>query len=157
MFNAFGYTEIDDSIVEYCRENELKDSRDIKRSIRVSQGTQGTHICAVAVARDDDSRMENRILALPVSGEPLSRECYDTVRDVFVVEGVDWIEVGDIPVNYILHAGDSNSGWNIDVPIPLSVIKRYLSKDQKLSLDKWMSRWNRSDYRIEFLQSLLVY
>jgi hypothetical protein len=155
MFNAFDYP--DDSVIEQCRENELKDGRDIKRSIRVLQGTHGTHVCAVAVARDENVYMENRILTIPVSGDPLSRECYDTIRDVFVVEGVDWIEVGNIPVNYILHAGDSNFSWNIDVPVPQSVINRYLSKEQKANLNQWKSRWNRSDYRIEFLQSLLVY
>lgn len=155
MFNEFDYP--DDGVVERCHENEIKDSRDIKRSIKVLQGTQGTHVCAIAVACHDNSCMENRIMAVPLSGDPLSRECYDTIRDVFVVGGVDWIEIGDIPVNYTLCAGESNSSWNIDIPAPPSVIKRYLSKEQKEKLNQWKSRWNRLDYRIEFLQSLLVY
>lgn len=157
IYDLFRSVHFDDEIFESCRENEEKDSREIKRSLRVSQATHGTYVCAVAVARDDDDLIENRLLTIPVMGEPLSKECYDTIRDVFVVEGVDWMEIGIIPVNYVLHFGEHQGSWDIDIPLPPSVIKRYLDKDQKTLLNRWKSRWSRSDYRIDFLQSISVY
>jgi len=148
------YDATNEELVEACRKNHLKDSREIKRAVQVEQSMQGTYICAVAVRKNED---ENRLLAVPVFGEPLSRECYDTVRDVFVVEGVDWVEVGSIPVNYTIRLGEETYGWQMDIPVPTSVIKRHLTKEQKHRLNCWKSRWNRKDYKIEYLQSLQVF
>lgn len=157
FYDLFQTIQFDEKVLAECQEHEERDSREIKRSFKLSQASHGTYVCAVAVARDDDNLIENRLITVPVAGEPLSKECYDTIRDVFVVEGVDWFEVGLIPVNYTLQIGENQGSWKVDVPLPISVIKKYLTDDQKIAFNRWKSRWNRSDYRIDFLQSISVY
>lgn len=143
----------DERIFQMCQDNLLKDCRDTKKTLKVEQDDNGTHITALATAKD---YIKNSILIVPVeTSTPLNLEVYDTVRDAYVVEGVDFVDLGHIPVNY--RVAMESAQWYADVPVPPSVIRRYISAEQKKKLDRFKSRWNGKLYDITYLQSLQVY
>lgn len=152
MYQFLKSPEIENDIISFCEGNLSKDSREIKRSIKIHQGYCGTYICAVAVSTTNDEL--NNLMNVPVDGTPLNKECYDSVRDFYVVEGVEWIEVGSIPVNYFLNF---SIDFQIDIPLPKNVIKKYLTDDQRERFDSWCAKWNAKDFDIDLLQSVQTY
>ncbi len=129
-----------------------KDKRDIKRNLHVEQGSTGILVYAIASSKSD----EDEFITIPAKlGVPIGNECYDMIKDVYYVEGVDYLYIGSIPVNYRLV--DRASCWESDIPLPRSVLKRYMSAEQKKKLDEWKIMYPSGDYNIEFLQVLNVY
>jgi hypothetical protein len=72
------------------------------------------------------------------------------VRNVYQISGVDTFELGHIPVNYVIKSDDDC--WAVEVPLPLSVIKRYLTSEQKRNFNKWVNTYAET-CEIKFLQS----
>lgn len=133
-------------------EDVVKDARDIKRNLHVEQGDSGIFVYAVAISED----MCDGFLSIPaIFGTPLGNECYDMIKDVYYVEGNAYLEIGSIPINYKLV--DSGNGWFSDIPLPISVLKRYMTREQKKSMSGWKVKYPAPIYRIEFLQLLNVY
>lgn len=141
-------------VVEEDTKDLVKDSRDIKRNLHVERGDAGIFVYAVAKTKtkgEDDS-----FITIPAKfGEPIGNECYDMIRDVYYVQGVDFLAVGNISINYRLV--DSTSCWFSDIPLPLSVLNRHMSAKQRKRFDDWKSMYSSSIYNIEFLQVLNVY
>lgn len=110
-----------------------KDARDVKRSVRIEHGLRSTTIVVVAISYDD---MKNKTLFIPCeSGDPISREAYDAVRDGFVVYGCAQFELGTVPVSYKINC----NGLDCPVPLPMAVIRRYLTEKQKSAFAAWKS------------------
>lgn len=130
-------------------ENEEKDGRDIKKSIKLKQTATATTVYALAV---DPRQASNRLVEIPCgSGEPISPVVRDYVRDVCHVSCVAYHEVGDIPVSYRLAVED----WEQAVPLPAAVIRRYMTADQRRLLDKF-KLWH-AGRDIRYLQLLRTY
>jgi hypothetical protein len=131
-----------------------KDSRDIKRCLHVLRDSFGVRVYAVAVSNDDDY---NETLKIPATaGEALCAEVYDLVSDCYYVVGAGWHDIGIIPVNYRLSM-ESVCGSEIDIPLPPSVIRRYMATSQKENFNAWKSGFRGKKYTIKFLQVLNVY
>lgn len=134
-------------------ENVPKDTKDIKRAIRLQQFDNGMHLTAVAVSND---AYANKVLEIPAySGDSLDSEVYDMVRDCYRVRGVDWHEIGEIPINYRLVM--EGVSWEVDVPVPMTVAKRYFSDYQNEEFEKWRANYKASQYRIQLVQVVGVY
>jgi hypothetical protein len=130
----------------------VKDARDIKRNLHVEQGDSGVFVYAIAVSKE----VIDSFISIPAKfGTPLGNECYDMVKDVYYVEGRSYLEIGEIPINYRLV--DSTNCWVSDIPLPRSVMKRYMTEEQKKKMSEWKSQYSSSLYNIEFLQVLSVY
>jgi len=129
-----------------------KDARDIKRSVEVTICSRPTLVYVVAIA---DKEEDNRVLFVPCYGTPISHDVYDSVRDGFVFYASDVFEIGKIPVSYNLHLNDSE--WVEEIPLPMSVIKRYLTPDQKLKYNLWRSKFSNDEHRFTTAQMLGVY
>lgn len=128
--------------------NLPRDSKELKKALRVEQDTCGVQVFAVAVHHDFE---KNKPLEIPAAfGSPLSDDVYDTVRDSYHVEGVDFFEVGMVPVNYRIYLEDTI--WQVDVPLPFSLIKKYLTDSQKEAFEKWKAAYKSGQYTIQFLQ-----
>lgn len=133
-------------------EEIVKDRRDVKRNLSVEQHDVGIFVYAIASTIDKG----DGILKIPAKfGEPIGNECYDMIRDVYYVEGVDYLSVGNIPVNYKLV--DRTSCWSSDIPLPKPVLRRHMSAEQKAKLADWKLQYPSSNYQIQFLQILNVY
>lgn len=146
--------EISDSFVESDYSDNLsKDSRDIKKALKIEQDCSGVYIIAVVSNVNSD---EDDLLEIPARvGDPLTYEAHDIVRDVFHVNGIAYHEIGRIPVNYRISIEDVP--WQIDLPLPLTVIRRYMTDEQKHLFDKWKAEFVGKDYSFEFIQILDVF
>jgi len=129
-----------------------KDARDIKRSISVESACRRTCVYVIAISNDEDN---NRMLFIPCYGSPITQEVYDSVRDGFVIYGCDFFNLGKIPVSYTIEIEDSE--WSVEVPLPMSTIKRYLTDEQKAKFSLWKSKFDKDDCRFSTAQMLEVY
>jgi hypothetical protein len=127
-----------------------KDTRDIKRCMRLEMSLQATRVFVVVKSYDD---CENRLIFLPsYTSQPITREVYDSIRDGFVVYANSYFDLGTIPVSYRIIS--DTSGWEVDVPLPVPVIRRYLDDERKKLLDIWKSGFSKEEYYFETVQSL---
>jgi hypothetical protein len=139
-------------------ENEIsemlskKDIRDIKRSILIDSSIRPTRVFVVAIADYDE---KNRSIFIPCFGTPVTQEVYDSVRDGFVLYAYDFYDLGDIPVSYNIDVEDSE--WTMDIPLPMSVIRRHLTDEQKSRFSFWKLKFKKSDYRFINVQMLGAY
>jgi len=128
-----------------------KDKRDIKRNINIVQEDVGVYAYVVAVPRDSH---QDEYVTIPASfGEPIGNRCYDIVRDSFYIRGSSFHAIGFVPVNYKLLMNDV--GWSVDVPLPVSVLKRYMSEAQEKEFKDWKSNFRYHNF--DFLQVLNVF
>jgi hypothetical protein len=141
-----------DDILEITPEVHFdKDARDVKRSLVVDSVYRKTTVFVVAVSPNEEL---NKMLFIPCYGIPVTQEVYDSVRDGFVLFAQDYHCVGTIPVSYRVHLMESE--WATEIPLPMSVIKRYLGKEQKSALTAWESKFGKG-YRFITVQMLGVY
>lgn len=146
------FTTIDYGYVDYSN-NLPKDRRDIKKAFHITQEDIGTTIVAVAVAQQFE---RNKILEIPTTGStPLNCDVYNIVRDVYHIDGVDFFEIGSIPVNYCISMDDAY--WNQNIPLPYSVVRKYMDDLQCSSFDTWREKYKGADYKIIFIQTLGIY
>jgi hypothetical protein len=153
--NLFMYFETPsediDCISKYL-EQSTKDTKDIKKSIKIEQDYSGMHVVVVAISKDD---CDNAPIEIPCTyGKSLSNDVYNVVRDCYVVYGVDFHELGTIPVNY--RAKIESVEWEIDIPLPESVIKKYMTSDQKERFEKWQIDYKKQDYDFYYMQVLIT-
>ena len=128
--------------------------RDIKRKIEVSPDLDyGVHVFAVAISKD---RFANEPLFIPTApGDPISNEIHDIVRDRYYCHGISFLDIGEVPVGFRISMADA-LGWEEDVPLPCSVIKRHMSPDQKRAFDRWKRNYD-GHCEIKFLQVKCVF
>jgi hypothetical protein len=156
VYYTMSSSSIDDAFDEKpdYSENEKRDAKDIKKAIRISQEDVGMHV--VAIAQNMAVPDLNLLLEVPtIDGDPLNSEVYDTVKDCYHVRGVSSYDIGRIPVNYVISLDDGN--WEQEIPLPFSVIKRYMTEDQRKSFEEWRSKYKSSDFSIVYLQMLGVF
>ena len=131
-------------------ESLAKDKRDIKRNLRVKKCDSGVFVYAIAVNKS----VFDRFLTIPAKfGVPICNECYDMVKDVYYVRGKEYLYIGSIPVNYRLV--DNTNSWSSDIPLPTSVMKRYMTAEQKKRFADWKA--GHPNCCVEFLQILNVH
>ena len=131
-------------------ENAQKDSKEIKKSIRLEQNYFGVYVLALAVHENCD--FNKKIEITTDIGTPLTPEVHDTVRDLYYLEGLDVFDLGHIPVSYRLFCDECD--WDTHVPLPFSVIKRYLTKEKKINFNKWKNKFEKENLKIKFIQFL---
>jgi len=136
-------------------DNHAKNKRDIKRSLELEYDAEfGVHVFAIAVAKDYDLNSSLQIPTMP--GEPLCEDTHDFVRDCYYVDGVAWHEVGSVVPSFRLTMRGV-CGWEMDIPLPVPLLQRCLSEEQKRALNAWKSRYSGQNYRIEFFQVKSVF
>lgn len=127
-----------------------KDIKEIKKLIQIQNEPRGVFVYLVAYYKCLDL---NPILELSTkSGIPLNPEVHNVVSDNYVFRGVSIFNVGYIPVSYRLVLGDSC--FEEFVPLPFSVVKRYMSNDNKKKLAKWKLKFNDTDFAFKTFQIL---
>lgn len=136
-------------------DNVPKDLKDLRRKLELVQLDDGLSVLAIAVAKDEDLNEHKSIPAL--SGEPINVNVYDFVKDYYYAHCYSYFDVGPIPVNYKLCIKGVHD-WMIDVPLPLSVIQRYMTERQSEDFEKWKKGLGASkDFYIETIQAVNVY
>jgi len=130
--------------------NDTKDFISLKKSIRFEKNNFGVNVFALVVHKDNDF---NKIIELKTEyGEPLYPHVYDTVRDVYYLEGFDIFELGLIPFSFRIFVDDAD--WDCHIPFNFNIIKKYLDEDKKLKYLKWSKKFTKDLYFIKFIQYL---
>lgn len=137
-------------------ENAPKDLKDFRRKLDLIQSDDGTGVIVLAISKKDDIPNETR--AIPaIAGDSINSVVYDMVKDQYLAFCHSYIDLGIIPVNYKLCIKGVH-GWAVDVPMPMPVIERYLTEDQKVNLQNWKeSLGNPKDFLFETIQAIYVY
>lgn len=131
-------------------------SRDVKlirKELVFTQEDCGSEIIAVAVNCDPAKNIISEIYS--EYGESISRESHNVVRDTYHIYCCDHFNVGKIPINY--RVSINKVDWEVNIPLPFSLIKKYLTKEQLLDFNKWFKPYDSSDYFIKFIQFVNVY
>lgn len=142
----------DQEVIDEMLTKLPKDIKDIKRAFRIEQEYEGTFITAVAIHDDDDY---NRFVEIPCDvGQPLHNAVYNVVRDCYELRAFDLYEIGFIGISYKMYLDESS--WNASIPLPLSVIKRYMSESQRSNFETWRAQY-KTNYTIQLVQLNSVY
>lgn len=130
--------------------NEARDNKEIKKSMVVRSSGWSTMVFAVAI---HDLEEENHLLVIPCEyGSVITTEVQDLVKDCVHVDGVAMFEIGSLPIGYSLGIDD----WEQMIPLPSSIIKRYMSKSLRDRFDNWQAMF-KDNHRIRFVQFCTVY
>lgn len=131
-----------------------KDCRDFKKDLELFQDHDGVNVIAIAIAKELD---RNKSINIPAfTGDPICNDVHDLVRDCYYVFGVDFYEIGSIPVNYRLSL-KGVFGFEVEVPLPVLVIRRYMTIQQKRRFDAWKSQYPEETHTIKYLQVVNVF
>lgn len=152
----FTFEDEDEKEYPDFSENLPADLKDFKKKIQLIQRNDGMCVSVVAInIRDPEVNFIHFIPAY--MGEAINFGVYDLVNDSYSVDCQSYCELGSIPINYKLCIKGSHA-WLVDVPLPLSLIERYLTTDQKDKLEKWkLSLGNLKNFTIETIQVVNVY
>jgi hypothetical protein len=143
---------MDDLLMVPSETFSQKDIRDIKRSMKIEMAYRPTIVYVAAVSDDEK---ENKILFIPCFGSPVTQDVYDSVRDGFVLCASEFYKVGSVPVSYRIELDESE--WSSEIPLPMSVIKRYLTEEQKQGFANWKAKFDKDSHRFITAQMLGVY
>lgn len=137
-------------------ENLPADLKDFRKKVQLIQMDDG--MCVTVIAINNKNYEMNEVRTIPAyTGEAINVGVYDLVKDSYIVECQSYRELGPIPINYKLCIKGAY-GWMVDVPLPLSIIERYLTQDQKDDLAEWVSNLgNVKDFTLETIQVVNVY
>jgi hypothetical protein len=131
-------------------ENLEKDTKSIKKSITLEQNFQGVYVWVVASHKNFDLNQKMEIKT--DFGIPLTPEVHDKIRDVYYAEGTNIHFIGYIPVSYRLIIEDSN--FELIIPLPLSIIKKYMTDCQKKNYKEWKNSLENINLEFRFFQIL---
>lgn len=131
--------------------NIIKDNHDIRSSIKLLPCTQGMCVFVVAV----NPRGGNSRLKIPAFGKPLIETNYNIAQDFVSLEGVDLMKIGSIPFNYQLVF--EYIDYRMDIPMPESVLMRYLNAKQQTNLELFKDRYSEKDYLFVYPQFMKTY
>jgi hypothetical protein len=108
---------------------EAKDLKAIKSSLQVTLTGGLTFIIALAVHPENNDLMKIRC----EEGTPIGGYVYDNVNNCYYAQCVAWVKLGYVNCAYWLRMKD-NKFWRTDIPLPETLIWRYLEGEPKNKL-----------------------
>lgn len=126
-----------------------KDRKTIKDNLVFMPSTTATCVIVLAMHPEKDL---NRTTQIPCDkGVPIGGMAYDLVRDCYWLECFDFLDLGTISASVKLGVVGSPF-WQMPIPLPVDVIKKYMSKHQQEQISEFMDKY--PDCQFNFLQLL---
>lgn len=126
-----------------------KDVKELKSRTKVSLGKGKTVVLAVVTSLNSE---ENKLITAPCkAGIHVCNTVYDVTKDSFIIEGVEVYTLGDIPVHYFIEM-EGVQGFRVHLPLPETVVKRYLTESEKKKFEDWKSKFPKETHNIKLLQ-----
>lgn len=126
-----------------------KASKETHRNLIVSATTQFTYVIVAAVHEDTSKNFINKISCK--KGIPLGGYVYDAQSDAYYIDCADFLHLGYVPLAFEAKM-DGVDDWKISVPMPESVVKKYLSVMQKKELKNFKNHFSDQFYKIHYIQ-----
>ncbi len=126
----------------------------IKNSLKITPALGSTYIVVLVFHEDSD---KNHLCPIKYDkGIPLSGHLYDTQSKAYYVECHDLLLLGIIPVSFLMSMTNVGN-WNPRIPLPETVIKKYLDTQQKKDLKNFKNKHAGNQYSFQYLQMVDCY
>jgi hypothetical protein len=116
----------------------------VRNELKIERSPSNSYIIVVANRSSTDGMLRIRCQG----GNAISGYVYDHLNDSYCVRGIDYCSLGYVPISFRLTMEHSN--WNICVPTPENVLRRFMTKKQKTDLKNFKEHYK--DCKIFFLQ-----
>jgi hypothetical protein len=126
-----------------------KASRDAHRKLIVKPFQQKTYVIVVAVDQDVTKNFINKISCK--RGVPLGGYVYDAQSDTYYIDCADYLHLGYVPFSLIATMSEVDD-WELQIPMPEIVIKKYLSPLQKKELRNFKNHFKSENFSIHYIQ-----
>jgi hypothetical protein len=103
-----------------------------------------TYVLLIATHKQENKNKIERIHC--EYGSPIGGYVYDHIRDSYLISCYDYVPIGAISLSCSISIGASV----IHLPLPDSVVERYLSDRQKQEVN--MFKHDHADCKFEFIQ-----
>jgi len=124
---------------------------EIKKAIYLKPCVEHTHIFVLAFHH---ARNKLTAIVYKEKSSPIGGYTYDAKFGQYYVECAEHLDLGVIPISFSIRI-DKISRWECRIPLPESVIKKFLDADQIAKLNSFKEK-NR-DCRFEFMQLVSCY
>lgn len=129
---------------------EVEDFRDFVKEMSVEITREKTFVTLVVINKKDNKANKPSSISTKF-GHPLGGYVYDRETNSYYLECVEQAEIGY--VNCSLFISLPNIGhWKLPVPIPVSVLSRYLSYNQNKIVKLFKDKYNQETYELQFVQ-----
>lgn len=124
---------------------------EVKKSIQLKPCAEHTHVFVLAF-----HPVRNKLTAIVYKekSSPIGGYVYDAKFGQYYVECAEYLDLGIIPISFSIRI-DKINRWECKIPLPESVIKRFLDTEQTEKLSNFREK-NR-DCRFEFMQLVSCY
>ena len=130
---------------------QTRDTRGFKSSFVLTRTTDPAFVIAAAIHNIPDKNSSKNISC--EKGIAIGGYLYDTANKCYMINCHDLHAIGTIGVSFMMSlAGGCN--WKIDVPMPESVLKRYMSVYQREQFKMWQRKFPKTEFTFEYLQVL---
>ncbi len=142
----------DGDLIVVTPELKIKAAKDQKDHMEIHACVERTYLIVAAVHRDKARNAINRISCS--KGVPIAGYVYDasTGQEAYVYECCDYLHLGYIPASFV--AKMQGSSWEVRVPMCESVIKKFMSSQQRRELKNFKNHFRPEDYHVEFIQMI---
>lgn len=126
----------------------------IKNSLKITPALGSTYIVVLVFHKDPD---KNYLRPIKYDkGIPISGHLYDTQSKSYYIECHDMLLLGVIPVSFFMSMKNVGN-WNPRIPLPETVIKKYLNIQQKKDLKNFKNGHEGNQYSFQYLQMVDCY
>lgn len=108
-----------------------------------------THVVVVAksISGKNDLLKISCKLGIPVRGYT-----YDSQTDCYYLEGIDYLNLGSVPLSYKLATKDGS--WQVKIPIPESLLLKNFDSLQKKDLLNFKNNFPEDKFAYYFVQMI---
>ena len=125
--------------------------QDIRNRMVVNLSPEQTFVIVLAVHRSDIKNDLTRITHK--KSVPLGGYVYDSTSDSYHVPCVDYIQLGYIPVSFVVRMPGTGT-WRVRVPMPETTLECYMSSNQRSDLKTFKDIYKGDEFHFVFLQVL---
>lgn len=129
---------------------EVKDFKNLVEEMELTVSSERTRVFLVAINKKKSSTNKGCYLGSR-EGEPFGGYVYDRENDAYYIECIEHMDLGFVSCSFSLslpHIGN----WVCDIPLPVTVIKRYLNDSQQKLLEFFEKKFKKYDFEIQFIQ-----
>lgn len=134
---------------EPINQMKTKIAKEVLNGLVINESNIETYLIVVAVNKELSKNFLNKIPCK--KGVPIGGYVYDAQSDCYFVECADFLYLGVVPISFVAKS-KSSIQWQINVPLPENVIKRFLTQTQKKDLKTFKSHFKMEDYDISYIQ-----
>lgn len=128
-----------------------KAAKETKEHIQVIQTPERTYLIVLAVSKEKSKNMISKVTCK--KGIPIGGYVYDQQNDSYHVECCDYLHLGYVPISYVIRIRGVPD-WEARVILPESVIRKFLSSQQKKELKNFKAHFRSADYDLEYIQMI---